>query len=271
MMSGPEQPASGPSLTGNPLPQVNDRNGFPRSVPLPVLRVVARAIRHAWSVICSDPKTHLLQPGAKAPEEDVYTEALCQLLNQMLAAEPSPVPGFSSDIIDTVCRCENLVNFSGQEINKSPDLVVRLANESLVATRRWVGVFVESKMVSMKHSMDRYATDGLGRFVRGEYAWAMRDGLMLAYQKPKHRSVESLINRLDSDDLLQTQADNGAYFVRHDAFNPLSGRSTHARSWTYVGGGAPGTIQVWHLWDLATPLGLEAGGDAPSVDVSQAT
>lgn len=247
-------PSTAPgALIGNPLPHVNGGNGFPREVPLHVLRVVATAIRHAWSIICSDPATHLLNPGPKAPEEDIYTDAVCQLLNQMLGEESPTVPGFTGAIIDSVIRAESICNYDGRELNKNPDLVIRLANEPLVSTRRWVGVFVESKIVSTSHTMDGYATNGIGRFVRGEYAWAMSDGIMLAYQKPKYRPMNALTDRLISDSSLCTQPYNGVLLVERDGFAPISGRSSHTRDWSYLGGGAPGAIQIWHLWDLATP------------------
>ncbi len=242
------------ALIGNPLPHINERNGFPRQVPLHILRVVATAIRHAWGIICSDPATHLLKPGPKAPEEDIYTDAICQLLNQMLGEESPTVPGFTSAIIDCVIRAESICNYDGQELNKNPDLVIRLANEPLVSTRRWVGVFVESKVVSTSHSMDGYATNGLGRFVRGEYAWAMGDGIMLAYQKSKPRPMSSLSDRLASDMSLRALPEAGVLLMEHDSYAPISGRSSHTRDWSYLGGGAPGAIQIWHLWDLATPV-----------------
>jgi len=172
----------------------------------------------------------------------------------MLAQNPSSVPGFTSAIIDSVSRAESICNYDGQELNKNSDLAIRLANEPLISTRRWVGVFVESKIVSTSHTMDGYATNGLGRFVRGEYAWAMSDGIMLAYQKLKHRPMSALSDRLASDPTLHAQAEDGVLLLERSDFAPISGRSIHARDWPYVGGGDPGAIQVWHLWDLAIPV-----------------
>jgi len=238
---------------GNPIPLVTCANGFPKSVPPAVLRVVAAAIRKAWQIIESDPDFHLVAPGPGAPEEDIYSSALCHLMQQFLHEDPSPVPGFSSAVIDAICRCESIENFDGSSLNKNPDLVIRLANGSLVATRKWLGLFIEAKVVSLDRTMDGYATEGVGRFVRGEYSWAMQDSLMLAYQKSRQRPLASLEKRLSSDAALAAKKAGDAYLEIRAEFLPLTALSTHERSWRYLGGDAPGPIRVWHLWDLNVP------------------
>lgn len=240
---------------GNPIPLVTAANGFPQPVPAAVLRVVGHAIRHAWTIIESDPKTHLLPAGPGAPEEDIYSNALCHLMQQFLLVESPPVPGFTSAVFDAVGRCESIENFDGTSLNKNPDLVIRLSHRSLVATRRWLGLFIESKVVSMDRGIDAYATDGVGRFVRGEYSWAMQDSLMLAYQKPRPRPLASLEKRLAADTALSAKKQSGVVLQVRAEFLPLTACSTHERSWTYVGGDAPGPIRVWHLWDLPIPGG----------------
>lgn len=109
---------------GNPIPLVTAANGFPQPVPAAVLRVVGHAIRHAWTIIESDPKTHLLPAGPGAPEEDIYSNALCHLMQQFLLVESPPVPGFTSAVFDAVGRCESIENFDGTSLNKNPDLVI---------------------------------------------------------------------------------------------------------------------------------------------------
>lgn len=53
-------------------------------------------------------------------------------------------------MFENVERGANLSNFDSSVINKQPDLVIRLANSPLVNTRRYVGIFAETKVVSQK-------------------------------------------------------------------------------------------------------------------------
>ncbi len=71
------------ALIGNPIPLINNANGFPYAVHIGVIKVVAEAIRHAWDVIHSDPSKHLVPKAPGAPDEDRYTDAICQILDQM--------------------------------------------------------------------------------------------------------------------------------------------------------------------------------------------
>ena len=239
---------------GNPIPLINNANGFPHPVHPGVIKVVAAAVRHAWSIICADPATHLVAPNPGAPDEDRYTEALCQILDQMLRADPSPVPGFSGDTFQGISRSESASNYSGANLNKQPDILIRLAEGPLVAARRFVGIYVEAKVVSMSQAIGKYTKEGLFRFVEGEYSWAMQDGIMLAYQRVKHRPIESLAKALETDTSLACVADTAGIYLDSASHKlPGLGCSKHTRPWKYVGGGEPGTIRVWHLWDLAIP------------------
>lgn len=253
-------------LIGRPRQLVNNRSGFPRQLPVHVIRIVARAIEHAWQVIAENPPLHLETPGPCSPEEDVYTEALRHLLDQMLQSPKPLVDGFTGRIFSGVARCPHMTNFNGTAINKQPDLVVYLADRSLDQTRSLVGVFIESKMVSTQRSLDKYTEQGLYRFVCGDYAWTMQAALMLGYQVPTFRTLDQLESRLSHDQkLLCCQAQQSAPFLR-SAPQPLSGVSLHDRPWQYPTGGVPGTIEVWHMWDLRVPLATElVDAGAPSV------
>lgn len=241
-------------LTGNPIPLINHANGFPRAIHAGVIKVVAEAIRHAWSVICGDPAKHLVAAAPSAPDEDRYTESLCQILHQMLLASPSPVSGFTSEVFESISRSESSCNYSGAYLNKQPDILIRFADGPLLGARRFVGIYVEAKVVSMSNQIGKYTNEGLRRFVDGHYSWAMQDGMMLAYQRPKIRPISSLAQALKRDVNLACVADSeGVYLDR--VTHKLAGISCsmHRRTWKYVGGGDPGEIRVWHLWGLDIP------------------
>jgi|SRR5690554_375629 len=242
-------------LIGNPIPLISSKTGFPKPIPLGVIRVVSRAIRHAWDLIEQDPLTHLVAPAPGAPHEDRYTDAICNILDQMLAMDMPPVAGFTSEYFSCVSRSESIVNYNGSHLNKQPDLIIRMADNPLVEARRLVGVFVESKVVSMSQAVTKYTSEGLIRFVRGDYGWTMQASIMLAYQRVRHRPLASLKQQLANETQLVCQPHSGEFFLTKPEFYPLTGFSTHNRNWHYISGEKPGPIQVWHMWDLAIPEG----------------
>lgn len=243
-----------PALIGNPIPLINSANNFPHAIHAGVMRVVAKAIRHAWAEIRSNPNKHLVPQAPGAPDEDRYTEALCQILDQMLLAEPPVVDGFTSQTFASISRSESSCNFAGNSLNKQPDILIRLADAPLVETRRYVGIYIEAKMVSMSNALVKYTGDGINRFIEGQYSWAMQEGIMLAYQRPKYRPISSLAKALKDQKILASVPDGTGLYLDEASHKVVGAAcSNHGRSWSYVGGGDPGDIRVWHLWDLEIP------------------
>lgn len=241
-------------LIGNPVPRVCAANGFPHPLPPGVVLVVGRAIRHVWQTILDDPSKHLVPPAAGAPEEDRYTDAIANMLEAMLGEGNPTVAGFSSEYFDCVSRSESIVNYSGAKLNKQPDLIIRMANSPLAEARRLVGVFIEAKVVSASRPIAQYTTNGLQRFVAGDYSWAMQAGVMLAYQRPNARSIGSLETSLAKDAKLASLAPTGVHVDARPAYAPFAGVSKHGRAWLYADGDSPGEISIWHFWDLPIPV-----------------
>lgn len=238
---------------GSPTKLISVGTGFPVMVPPSVLTIVIRALHEAWAIICSDPAKHLAPPTPGNPEEDRYTDALCEILHYWLYDPKNPVQGFTSNVFENVERGANLSNFNQSIINKQPDLVIRLANAPLVNARRYVGIFIEAKVVSKKKGLTSYTDEGLSRFVRGDYAWAMQDGLMIAYRSTPLRDPKTLEPHLKKKQDLLINQENKKNLVQTGLMIPASGKSTHSRNWSYQAGGKPGNIRVWHLWSLDIP------------------
>ncbi|CRM05879.1 hypothetical protein [Pseudomonas sp. 24 E 1] len=238
---------------GSPGKLISVNAGFPVRVSPNVLAVVIQALQQAWSVICSDPTEHLSPVTPGNPEEDRYTDALCEILSHFLDSDDCPIDGFTSDVFENVERSPNIGNFDLKVINKQPDLVIRLANRPISNTRRYVGIFAETKVVSQKKSLTNYTKEGVSRFVRGDYAWAMQDGLMIAYRKQPHRGIATLEAPLKKDQSLLVVQDNAQHLIRSGLPVPACGKSTHERQWNYQAGGAPGEISLWHLWAFDIP------------------
>lgn len=242
------------ALLGNPIPLVTNQNGYPHAVHAGVIKVVSAALSHAWTIICSDTAKHLVPPSPGAPEEDRYTESICQILEQMLRADVPVVDGFTSETFESISRSESTCNYAGTSLNKQPDILIRLADGPLVLARRFVGIYVEAKVVSMSNPIGKYTKEGLNRFVEGQYSWAMQDGIMLAYNRAKIRPISSLAGALAKDGTLSAVADTAGIYLDLSTHKIKGvGCSKHSRSWKYIGGDAPGEIRVWHLWDFQIP------------------
>jgi hypothetical protein len=242
------------SAHGAPAKLVSHASGFPHPIAPGVIAVVAAALRKAWEMICADPTCHLAPSGPGNPEEDIYTDALCEILGYWLRDSAGSVEGFSRDIFENVGRGENLTNFNLTRINKQPDMVLRLAKAPLVQAQRYVGLFAETKVVTKGKAIRAYTDQGIKRFVRGDYAWAMQDGLMVAYQKNPKRSIGTLAKRLEDDKSLAATQQSAEYLVTTGLPVPLCAASVHSRSWKYQNStDSPGDIRLWHLWSLDIP------------------
>lgn len=237
---------------GSPAKLVSSAVGFPQAIPPSVIAVVSRAIHAAWAVVEADPVSHLA-PASSKPEEDRYTEAIANILDHWLRYPDPKASGFTSAVFDTVVRGENLTNFNEAKLNKMPDLVIRLANAPLVSGRRVVGVVIETKIVSATRNISAYTKEGVSRFVCGDYAWAMQDALMIAYQREPVRSIDTLSGALKKQANLFGQSDAVEHLTIDALPFGVTGRSTHSRPWVYLSGSLPGNIRLWHMWALNLP------------------
>ncbi|WP_233840961.1 hypothetical protein [Dyella sp. 2HG41-7] len=237
---------------GSPAKLISKDTGFPLVLSSNILAVVGKALYQAWELICAEPQKHLAPSKPGNPEEDRYTDALCEILLYWLKSQ-SPVDGFTADVFENVGRGENLSNYNAENINKQPDLVIRLANPPLIQARRYVGIFAETKIVSAKKQLSHYTADGMARFIRGDYAWAMQDGVMLAYQREPHRSLSTLDTKLKKEAALLTTQQQGSCLMTSGIPAQIGALSTHERQWLYTAGGKPGAVRIWHLWEFGLP------------------
>lgn len=118
--------------------------------------------------------------------EDRVTEQLFNVLENDLR-QTGEIGGFNSTSYERVVRHAQVTNYNGQKLAKAPDLSFKLRDAG--AERRPVvssydALFVECKPVDAGHAAgSAYCDDGLIRFVNGDYAWAMQEGMMLAYAR----------------------------------------------------------------------------------------
>ena len=187
-----------------------------------------------------------------APLNEVtITEALETELSSMMEDETEPVPGFTSEVFETIVRGNELCDHSRRHLEKRPDLVLRRKTRPRRGMdHRYFGLFIECKVVDENRTMAEYVVHGLARFVRGEYAWAVPVGMMIAYVDPRTRyelpdTLEKYMRKhadasLKSDVVLRDLPPSSAIYS-----------TTHARAFLYEPEGHPGPIQIDHLWHRA--------------------
>lgn len=178
------------------------------------------------------------------------------MLEQMREDPARSVPGFSDEQFGAVIRGGAVANYNHEKLTKQPDLTIRLADRDKYDLGRYIGVFIEAKVVET--GVSKYANDGVRRFVDGEYAWAMRDGVMLAYQAQPTVQLKTLRSHLRKKAELRTREVEGE--VLSEA--PMEGvcaSSLHERNWHYRDKTQPGDIRIWHLWRLEIPAQLITG------------
>ena len=126
--------------------------------------------------------------------EEKITEKLQRVLNEPSNGRHRAAPGMRS--FETVNRGAKVSAIDGR-IELMPDLVFRPPVLHGVRNRSDWGFFVECKIVDGPKSIGLYCTEGVARFVNGEYCAWMPSGALLAYVRDGSQPFLALQSRLD--------------------------------------------------------------------------
>ncbi|TDX24805.1 hypothetical protein DFO67_12051 [Modicisalibacter xianhensis] len=151
----------------------------PSEIPMFLMAVVQNALAHAWRLLLEEvAEGHFVICGE---EEDVITERLYMILDDLYSNEPEVIQGFSS--FQTPVREGNLSNRKGDKLDCQPDLVFRpLRGQLVTRSSAMSAIFVECKPIDSAHPIgSTYCKAGISRFVREDYAWAVDRAIMLGY------------------------------------------------------------------------------------------
>ena len=186
---------------------------------------------------------------ADTADEISLNRALIRELNRMMNDEPSEVPGFSAALLETVSRGEELANYDGRHVEKRPDLVFRRPGHLPAGIKRqYCGMFVECKIVDKRHTMKQYCGEGISRFVRGDYAWAMSQGMLLGYARDDYALPRQLDAHLHTRTTQYKMKCRPRRRDHDDSASPVY-VTVHDRTWRYPTQEAPpGDIELSHLW-----------------------
>jgi hypothetical protein len=211
------------------------------NVEAPVLELVIEAVALAWDhVLMQHPKI------AKQGDEAEINAVIETWLNGQLPSIPS-----LDLFVSGVDRGRESISFDGKRIETRPDLSFRLTH---VDAR--FRLLAECKIIDKASGKTTalYRSNGIARFVNGDYAWGCREAIMLAYVRCGSSLQGSLLRGLSRyPEMAWVQHEMKSHpclLIARDAL----GTSTHARSFSYVHNTTrtPGPIDLWHLWLEAT-------------------
>jgi hypothetical protein len=188
-------------------------------------------------------------------DEDPITSALQRVIENRLR-QTGEVAGFRAPLFERVTRQHECDSFDGTLQQERPDLFFGIHPDDSFRNRlqsdQW-GIFVECKPVDAAHfAGSDYCDRGLVRFIRGDYAWAMQDALMVAYVRDGRAIASHLVSAMASRVSLHGQdgvAPLSATGCEAGRYNEVLHVSTHARRFEWTGERGPACpITIYHSW-----------------------
>ncbi len=221
---------------------------------LPVLLLIRRVVLRAFELLREQ------QFNLAAAQEDQVTAALRSTIENNLR-QSGEVPGFDKRTFETVIRQGQWANYDGKSLTKAPDFFFKLRDdetEPRSVLPEHDGLFIEAKPVDATHAAgSRYCDDGLIRFVRGDYAWAMQEAMMLAYARNDRTIERSLLPAMSEAprmSTLQTQQLPTRTTMEVAGSTPAAEAvfiSRHERTFQWPDSKGQATpIDIFHVWCL---------------------
>lgn len=220
-------------------------------VPLRIILTAHLALVKAFELLRAEPPTGFLLSTAK---EDDITRQLHTILEDRLLGT-NEVTGFDRRRIKNVVRAPEVTNYDGSHPAKKPDLVLFLMKrEHLAAQSSQDAIFAECKPVDDGHSVGmHYCDSGIRRFVIGDYAWAMQEGMMIAYARAGRTISKDLAPALASGSRpMELGSPSALVAVSASVASKYAEalhETLHQRSFAWPAGcGSACPIRVFHSW-----------------------
>ncbi len=209
-------------------------------IPERTILLICLVIKRAWQLLVENPTAGFILDLAS---EDTVTQMLVEIIENRLRKN-GEVEGFNNALFGRVVREPKVVNFNKTHPDKMPDIFFDLRRDQYSVLSDQDGLFVECKPVDNKHPIwSCYCQKGLVRFVNGDYAWAMRDAMMVGYATSTHsfKKLASVLDEAKSASLnthVHFEIDNYSIF-----------RSKHKREFEWLEShGKACQISISHLW-----------------------
>lgn len=218
----------------------------------PVVLLVRRVLLRAFELLREQ------QYNLAAATEDAVTKELRSAIENRLR-QSGEVQGFSRRTFEFVVRQGQWENYNGTVLSKAPDLFFKLRDDEgrrMGVRSEFDGLFIEAKPVDSTHSVgSKYCDDGLIRFVRGDYAWAMQEAVMLAYARDGRTIADHLIPAMTETKRMRSlatiQLPEGSPSPAATACPEAEAvhTSQHHRDFLWPDGKGPAAkITVYHFW-----------------------
>ncbi len=219
---------------------------------LPVILLIRRVLCRAFEMLREE------NFNLAHAKEDQVTAALRAVVENDLRQTGS-VLGFNRHSLESVVRQGQAANYDLTRLTKTPDLCFKLCQDDFeprLVLSEFDALFVECKPVDTSHLVgSRYCDDGLIRFVNGDYAWAMQEGMMLAYARDGRTIAGHLIPAMSEPKRMASLASIqlpqpcvSSVPPSNAAAEPIH-TSRHRRSFPWPHGkGAATEITIYHLW-----------------------
>lgn len=203
------------------------------------LDVIIETVSRVWRGLL-DERSQIIADGDEA-EINALMESR---LNCLWNTDP-----LWSQLVTSVARGKESLSFDGMHLEKRPDLSIYLTGK-----HPSFPVIVECKIIdhASGQGVDLYCSKGIARFVAGEYAWANREAILMAYIRDDS-SVEDHLSpflaasaRRVPDPWQTNRLPEVATGLRS-----IVPSSHHSRAFHYpspISAAAPGSIALWHLW-----------------------
>ncbi len=148
-------------------------------IPMTFMITVQNALAHAWRRLLEEDGEGSFTICGQ--EEDTITERLYMILDDIYSNEPDIIHGLSA--FQTPVREGNLANRVGNKRDCQPDLAFRpLRGQLKTRSTTMAAIFVECKPIDSAHPIgSTYCKEGICRFTREDYAWAVDRAIMLGY------------------------------------------------------------------------------------------
>jgi hypothetical protein len=153
------------------------------------------------------------------------------------------------DLVHSVHRGRESMSYNGTKIEGRPDLSL-----SFTSGNRNFPLSIECKIIDYTNAkrVDLYCANGIARFVNGDYAWARREAIMLAYARDGSTVAKKLVPHLaQSATLSPDDLQTASHPLPRPDVHPTAYHSSHERNFSYpsgIGGAPPGPISLFHLW-----------------------
>lgn len=215
------------------------------------LQIIAEGVIQAFQ----DVRTSAPTPVTTGDEAEV-TALLVARLNRMIEEDT-----VWRQLVTCVVRGAESLSYDGSHLEKRPDLSILLSGRALRFP-----LIAEAKIIDATRGENLYCSQGLRRFLNGQYGWGGREAFLIAYV----RDGTTIAGRLQP--YLAQSAQAASYAVEIAPTKLIStgcdaARSSHGRSFLYSHrtppANDPGVIALWHLWVDASPPTATTVSSAP--------